>query len=473
MAETPQEVLKMIQDNNIKIIDLKFIDMPGIWQHCSFYYDQIEESSFVDGVAFDGSSIRGWKAINESDMSMVPDPKTAWIDPFYAEPTLSMICSIKEPRTGEWYSRDPRSIAKKALDFLNNTGIGDVAFFGPEAEFFVFDDVRFDQAENKSYYYVDSVEGRWNSGREEAGGNLGYKPRYKEGYFPVAPTDTLQDMRTEMLLTMADCNVPIEKHHHEVATGGQNELGIRFAPIIEAADNLMIYKYVIKNVAKKYGKSVTFMPKPLFNDNGSGMHTHMSIWKSGQPLFWGDGYANLSKMALNAIGGILKHAPALLAITNPTTNSYKRLVPGFEAPVNLAYSQGNRSASVRIPLSGSNPKAKRFEFRCPDATSNPYLSFAAMLCAAVDGIKNEIDPGEPLDVDIYDLSPEELSKIPSTPGSLEEALEALEKDHSFLTDTGVFTEDFIQNWIEYKLDNEVNPMRLRPHPYEFSLYYDC
>ncbi|GAB4227444.1 MAG: type I glutamate--ammonia ligase [Stanieria sp.] len=473
MAETPQEVLKMIQDNNIKIIDLKFIDMPGIWQHCSFYYDQIEESSFVDGVAFDGSSIRGWKAINESDMSMVPDPKTAWIDPFYAEPTLSMICSIKEPRTGEWYSRDPRSIAKKALDFLNNTGIGDIAFFGPEAEFFVFDDVRFDQAENKSYYYVDSVEGRWNSGREEAGGNLGYKPRYKEGYFPVAPTDTLQDMRTEMLLTMADCNVPIEKHHHEVATGGQNELGIRFAPIIEAADNLMIYKYVIKNVAKKYGKSVTFMPKPLFNDNGSGMHTHMSIWKGGQPLFWGDGYANLSKMALNAIGGILKHAPALLAITNPTTNSYKRLVPGFEAPVNLAYSQGNRSASVRIPLSGSNPKAKRFEFRCPDATSNPYLSFAAMLCAAVDGIKNEIDPGEPLDVDIYDLSPEELSKIPSTPGSLEEALEALEKDHSFLTDTGVFTEDFIQNWIEYKLDNEVNPMRLRPHPYEFSLYYDC
>jgi glutamine synthetase len=473
MAETPQEVLKMIQDNNIKIIDLKFIDMPGIWQHCSFYYDQIDESSFVDGVAFDGSSIRGWKAINESDMSMVPDPKTAWIDPFYAEPTLSMICSIKEPRTGEWYSRDPRSIAKKALDFLNGTGIGDIAFFGPEAEFFVFDDVRFDQAENKSYYYVDSVEGRWNSGREEAGGNLGYKPRYKEGYFPVAPTDTLQDMRTEMLLTMADCNVPIEKHHHEVATGGQNELGIRFAPIIEAADNLMIYKYVIKNVAKKYGKSVTFMPKPLFNDNGSGMHTHMSIWKGGQPLFWGDGYANLSKMALNAIGGILKHAPALLAITNPTTNSYKRLVPGFEAPVNLAYSQGNRSASVRIPLSGSNPKAKRFEFRCPDATSNPYLSFAAMLCAAVDGIKNEIDPGEPLDVDIYDLSPEELSKIPSTPGSLEEALEALEKDHSFLTDTGVFTEDFIQNWIEYKLDNEVNPMRLRPHPYEFSLYYDC
>ena len=384
-----------------------------------------------------------------------------------------MICSIKEPRTGEWYSRDPRSIAKKALDFLAATGIGDTAFFGPEAEFFVFDDVRFDQTESQGYYYVDSVEGRWNSGRQEEGGNLGYKPRYKEGYFPVAPTDTLQDMRTEMLLTMGECGVPIEKHHHEVATGGQNELGIRFAPIIAAGDNLMIYKYVIKNVAKKYGKSVTFMPKPLFNDNGSGMHTHMSIWKGGQPLFWGDGYANLSKMALNAIGGILKHAPALLAFTNPTTNSYKRLVPGFEAPVNLAYSQGNRSASVRIPLSGSNPKAKRFEFRCPDATSNPYLSFAAMLCAAIDGIKNEIDPGDPLDVDIYDLSPEELSKIPSTPGSLEEALEALEKDSGFLTSTGVFSEDFIQNWIEYKLDNEVNPLRLRPHPYEFALYYDC
>jgi glutamine synthetase len=472
MPATPEEVLKMIRDEDIKIIDLKFIDMPGIWQHCSFYQNQIDESSFVDGVPFDGSSIRGWKAINESDMAMVPDPKTAWIDPFMKEKTLSMICSIKEPRTGEWYSRDPRSIAAKAVEFLQATGIGDTAFFGPEAEFFVFDDVRFDQKEHQSYYYVDSVEGRWNSGREEAGGNLGYKPRYKEGYFPVAPTDTLQDMRTEMLLTMAECGVPIEKHHHEVATGGQNELGFRFATLIEAADYLMTYKYVIKNVAKKYGKTVTFMPKPLFNDNGSGMHTHMSIWKGGQPLFWGDGYANLSPMALNAIGGILKHAPALLGLTNPTTNSYKRLVPGFEAPVNLAYSQGNRSASVRIPLSGSNPKAKRFEFRCPDATCNPYLAFAAMLCAGIDGIKNQIDPGESLDVDIYDLTPEELSKVPSTPGSLEAALESLEKDHAFLTDTGVFTKDFIENWINYKLDNEVNPMRLRPHPYEFALYYD-
>ncbi|MGL5874811.1 MAG: type I glutamate--ammonia ligase [Xenococcaceae cyanobacterium] len=473
MPETPQEVLRMIQEQNIKIIDLKFIDMPGIWQHCSFYHNQIDESSFTDGVPFDGSSIRGWKAINESDMAMVPDPKTAWIDPFMKEKTLSMICSIKEPRTGEWYSRDPRSIAQKAVDFLQSTGLGDTAFFGPEAEFFVFDDVRFDQRENEAYYHVDSVEGRWNSGKKEEGGNLGYKPRYKEGYFPVPPTDTIQDMRTEMLLTMADCGVPIEKHHHEVATGGQNELGFRFATMIEAADYLMTYKYVIKNVGKKYGKTVTFMPKPLFNDNGSGMHTHQSIWKDGQPLFWGDGYANLSQMALHYIGGILKHAPALLALTNPTTNSYKRLVPGFEAPVNLAYSQGNRSASIRIPLSGTNPKAKRLEFRCPDATCNPYLAFAAMLCAGIDGIKNQIDPGASLDVDIYDLTPEELSKVPSTPGSLEDALAALEQDHSFLTSTGVFTEDFIENWIKYKLDNEVNPMRLRPHPYEFSLYYDC
>ena len=472
MPETPQEVLQMIKDEDIQIIDLKFIDLPGIWQHCSFYQDQIDEDSFVDGVAFDGSSIRGWKAINESDMSMVPDPKTAWIDPFYKEKTLSMICSIKEPRTGEWYSRDPRSIAQKALDYLTESGLGDIAFFGPEAEFFVFDDVRFDQKENESYYHVDSIEGRWNTGRKEEGGNLGYKPGYKQGYFPVAPTDTLQDMRTEMLLTMADCGVPIEKHHHEVATGGQNELGFRFGELIDAADWLMTYKYVIKNVAKKYGKTVTFMPKPLFNDNGSGMHCHQSIWKGGEPLFWGDGYANLSQMALNYIGGILKHAPALLALTNPTTNSYKRLVPGFEAPVNLAYSQGNRSASVRIPLSGPNPKAKRLEFRCPDATSNPYLAFAAMLCAGIDGIKNEIDPGEPLDVDIYDLSPEELSKIPSTPASLQEALKCLEEDHAFLTESGVFTEDFIENWIAYKLDNEVIPLSLRPHPYEFSLYYD-
>ncbi|NEP20258.1 MAG: type I glutamate--ammonia ligase [Leptolyngbya sp. SIO4C1] len=473
MPQTAADVLKMIQDQDIQLIDLKFIDLPGIWQHLTVHRSQIDESSFADGVAFDGSSIRGWKAINESDMMMVPDPESAWIDPFMQEPTLSLICTIKEPRTGELYERCPRAIASKAIDYLKSTGIGDTAYFGPEAEFFVFDDVRFDQTENSSYYYVDSVEGRWNTGREEEGGNLGYKPRYKEGYFPVAPTDTLQDMRSEMLLKMAELGVPIEKHHHEVATGGQCELGFRFGKLVQAADWLMIYKYCIKNVAKKYGRSVTFMPKPLFNDNGSGMHTHQSIWNGDQPLFGGDQYAGLSQMALWYIGGILKHAPALLAFTNPTTNSYKRLVPGFEAPVNLAYSQGNRSASVRIPLSGDSPKAKRLEFRCPDATSNPYLAFAAMLCAGIDGIKNQIDPGSPLDVDIYDLSPEELAKIPSTPGSLEEALTALENDHEFLITGGVFTADFIQNWIEYKLDNEVLPMKLRPHPYEVALYYDC
>ncbi len=469
---TPQEILSLI-NSKYELIDLKFIDMPGTWQHLTVHKSQLDESSFTDGVPFDGSSIRGWKAINESDMTMVPDPNTAWEDPFMKEPTLSMICTIKDPRTGELYDRCPRSIATRAVEYLKATGIGDTAFFGPEAEFFVFDDVRYDQNQKSGYYYIDSCEGLWNTGREEEGGNLGYKIRGKEGYFPVAPTDTLQDIRTEMLLTMAKCGVPIEKHHHEVATGGQCELGFRFGTLVQAADWLMTYKYCVKNVARKHGKVATFMPKPVFNDNGSGMHTHQSLWKDGEPLFWGDGYANLSQIALWYIGGILKHAPALLAFTNPTTNSYKRLVPGFEAPVNLAYSQGNRSASVRIPLTGTNPKAKRLEFRCPDATSNPYLAFAAMLCAGIDGIKNQIDPGSPLDVDIYDLSPEELAKIPSTPGSLMAALENLQKDHSFLTAGGVFSEDFILNWIQYKLDTEVIPMSLRPHPYEFALYFDA
>ncbi len=476
---TPQEILEWIQRDKIQMIDLKFIDTPGTWQHLTLFHDMIDESSFSEGVAFDGSSIRGWKAINDSDMAMVPDPDTAWIDPFMAEPTLSMICSIIEPRTGQPYSRDPRSIAQKAIDYLQATGIGDNAFFGPEAEFFLFDDVRYDQTQNSGYYYVDSDEGVWNSGRDESdqstgkGGNLGYKPRNKEGYFPVAPTDTLQDIRTEMLLAMKHCGVPIEKHHHEVATGGQCELGFRFASLVQAADYLLTYKYCIKNVAKKHGKSATFMPKPIFGDNGTGMHCHQSIWKGGQPTFFGEEYAQLSKTAMHYIGGLLKHAPALLAFTNPTTNSYKRLVPGFEAPVNLAYSQGNRSASIRIPLTGSNPKAKRLEFRCPDASCNPYLAFAAMLCAGIDGIKNQIDPGASLDVDIYELTPEELAKVPSTPGSLMDALKNLETDHEFLIVGGVFTEDFIENWISYKLDREVIPVSIRPHPYEFALYYDC
>ncbi|MEH2256455.1 type I glutamate--ammonia ligase [Nostoc sp.] len=472
---TPQEVLKRIQDEKIQLIDLKFIDTVGTWQHLTLYQNQIDETAFSDGVPFDGSSIRGWKAINESDMTMVLDPNTAWIDPFMEVPTLSIICSIKEPRTGEWYNRCPRVIAQKAIDYLVSTGLGDTAFFGPEAEFFIFDSARFAQTANEGYYFIDSQEGAWNSGKAgtDEKPNLGYKPRFKEGYFPVSPTDSFQDIRTEMLLTMEKLGVPIEKHHHEVATGGQCELGFKFGKLIEAADWLMIYKYVIKNVAKKYGKTVTFMPKPIFGDNGSGMHCHQSIWRDGQPLFAGDKYAGLSDMGLYYIGGLLKHAPALLAITNPSTNSYKRLVPGYEAPVNLAYSQGNRSASIRIPLSGTNPKAKRLEFRCPDATSNPYLAFAAMLCAGIDGIKNKIHPGEPLDKNIYELSPEELAKVPSTPGSLELALQALEKDHAFLTESGVFTEDFIENWIDYKLGNEVKQLQLRPHPYEFYLYYDA
>jgi glutamine synthetase len=472
---TPQEVLKKIQDEKIQLIDLKFIDTVGTWQHLTLYQNQIDETAFTDGVAFDGSSIRGWKAINESDMTMVLDPNTAWIDPFMEVPTLSIICSIKDPRTGEPYNRCPRVIAQKAIDYLISTGLGDTAFFGPEAEFFIFDSARFAQTANEGYYFLDSDEGAWNSGKAgtENKPNLGYKPRFKEGYFPVSPTDSFQDIRTEMLLTMETLGVPIEKHHHEVATGGQCELGFRFGKLIQAADWLMIYKYVIKNVAKKYGKTVTFMPKPIFGDNGSGMHCHQSIWKDGQPLFAGDKYAGLSEMALYYIGGLLKHAPALLAITNPSTNSYKRLVPGYEAPVNLAYSEGNRSASIRIPLSGKNPKAKRLEFRCPDATSNPYLAFAAMLCAGIDGIKNKIHPGEPLDKNIYELSPEELAKVPSTPSSLELALQALEEDHAFLTESGVFTEDFIENWIDYKLGNEVKQLQLRPHPYEFYLYYDA
>ncbi|WP_218079910.1 type I glutamate--ammonia ligase [Anthocerotibacter panamensis] len=472
MAQTAQEVMQIIADNNIELVDLRFIDLLGISQHVTFHTSMIEVDTFTSGLAFDGSSIRGWKAINDSDMLMIPDPTTAVLDPFTQVPTLNLTCSISEARTGIPYSRDPRTIAEKAVTYLQSTGIADTAYFGPEAEFFIFDEVRFDQNTHSGYYYVDSVEGNWNSGRVESGGNLGYKPKNKGGYFPVPPTDSQQDMRSEMLLTMGKMGVPIEKHHHEVASGGQAELGYRFAPLVQAADYMMTYKYVIKNVARKYGKTVTFMPKPLYGDNGTGMHTHQSLWKDGKPLFAGDGYAGLSETCLYYIGGILKHAPALLAFTNPSTNSYKRLVPGFEAPVNLAYSSGNRSASVRIPVTGTNPKAKRLEFRCPDASCNPYLAFAAMLLAGLDGIKNQIHPGEPLDVDIYELSPEELAKVPSTPGSLAEALENLKNDHDFLLAGDVFTEDLINTWIEYKLSKEVIPIQMRPHPYEFELYYD-
>ncbi|MFP4300841.1 MAG: type I glutamate--ammonia ligase [Spirochaetaceae bacterium] len=469
--KTAKDVLDLMKREGVEIVDLRFMDFPGIAQHFSVPAGEIDEDSFTEGIGFDGSSIRGWQAINESDMIVRPVAESAFIDPFSQYKTLVMICNIGDPITGEDYTRDPRNIARKAENYVKATGLGDTIFFGPEAEFFVFDDIRFDQNEHAGYYFLDSTEGRWNSGREE-NPNLGYKPRYKEGYFPVPPSDSLQDLRSEMVLTMMAMGMPIEAHHHEVATGGQCEIDMRFAPIVQMADNMTKYKYVIKNVARRYNKTVTFMPKPVFNDNGSGMHVHMSIWKDGKNQFFGDGYAGLSEMALYAIGGLLKHAPAVLSFTNPTTNSYKRLVPGFEAPVNLAYSRRNRSAAVRIPMYSNSEKAKRFEFRCPDPSSNPYLAFSAMLMAAIDGIQNKIHPGEPLDRNIYDLSPEEAAGVPKTPGSLRGALEALSEDHEFLLRGDVFTEDVIETWIDYKMSEEVMALDLRPHPYEFSLYYD-
>jgi glutamine synthetase len=468
---TPSEVLTFAKEKGAKILDLRFLDFPGLWQHLSVPINELNEALFVDGHGFDGSSIRGWQAINASDMLIIPDPQTARIDPFLKEPTLVMICDIVDPITRENYSRDPRNIAKKAEAYLKASGVADIAYFGPEAEFFIFDDIRFDSTEHSAYYYVDSAEGQWNTGRVE-GPNLGYKPRYKEGYFPVPPMDSQQDLRSEMVLLMEELGIHVETHHHEVATAGQAEIDMRFDSLVNMADKLMWYKYIIKNVAHRYNKTVTFMPKPLFNDNGSGMHTHQSLWKSGQPLFAGDGYAGVSQMCLYYIGGILKHAPALCAFVAPTTNSYKRLVPGFEAPVNLAYSSRNRSAAVRIPMYSPSPKAKRIEVRFPDPACNGYLAFAAMLMAGLDGIEHRIDPGEPLDKDIYALSPAELSKVPSVPGSLEGALNALENDYEFLTKGDVYTMDAIETWLDYKRSKEIDPVRLRPHPYEFKLYFD-
>jgi len=466
-----KEVLDYVKKEEIEVVDLRFMDFPGLWQHFSIPARELEEGTFEDGLGFDGSSIRGWQVINESDMLVKPVPESAFVDPFFADKTLVMACNICDPVTGEDYTRDPRNIARKAASYLKGSGVADIAYFGPEAEFFVFDDIRFDQNQHEGYYHIDSVEGRWNTGREESP-NLGYKPRYKEGYFPVPPADSMQDLRSEMMLTLERIGVLIECQHHEVATGGQAEIDMRFAPLVEMADNLLKYKYVIKNTARKHGKTVTFMPKPLFNDNGTGMHVHMSLWKEGENLFAGDGYAGLSESAMYAIGGILKHAPSLLAFASPTTNSYKRLVPGFEAPVNLAYSRRNRSAAVRIPLYSTSAKAKRLEFRCPDPSCNPYLAFSAMLMAGLDGIQNKIDPGEPLDKDIYDLPPEELAKVPTTPGSLREALNALADDHDYLLKGDVFTSDVIETWIDYKMTNEVQAVDLRPHPWEFALYYD-
>ncbi|MBI4428937.1 MAG: type I glutamate--ammonia ligase [Ignavibacteriales bacterium] len=466
------KVFKIIKDRDVRVIDLKFTDLLGQWQHFSVTTSEFNEEVFEDGIGFDGSSIRGFQKIHESDMILFPDPESAFVDPFTAVPTLSLICDVADPITRENYSRDPRNIARKAESYLKSTGIGDTAFFGPEPEFFILDNIRFDQSYHYGYYYIDSEEGFWNSGANGEA-NLGHKPRYKEGYFPTSPIDSLQDLRTEMVLTMESIGIAVEVHHHEVATAGQTEIDMKRATLTRMADNYLTYKYVTKNVAKKHGKTVTFMPKPIFGDNGSGMHVHQSIWKAGKPLFAGTGYAGLSEMAMYYIGGLLKHAPALCALTNPTTNSYKRLVPGFEAPVNLAYSQRNRSASVRIPMYSSNPKAKRIEFRCPDPTCNPYLGFSAMLMAGLDGVINKIDPGKPLDKDIYDMTPEQLRDVPSTPGSLTEALDALERDHDFLLRGDVFSEDVIETWIEYKTDKESKPMQLRPHPFEFMLYYDA
>ncbi len=470
--KTPADVLKFIKSEKVEIVDLRFMDFPGLWQHFSVPPREIEESTFEEGLGFDGSSIRGWQAINESDMLVKPVPETAFLDPFLAAKTLTMICNICDPVTGEDYTRDPRNIARKAENYVKSLGIADTAYYGPEAEFFIFDDIRFDQNEREGYYHIDSTEGRWNTGRVE-NPNLGYKPRYKEGYFPVPPTDSQQDIRSEMVITLEKMGIRVEAQHHEVATGGQAEIDMRFMPLVQMADSLLMYKYVIKNTARKHNKTVTFMPKPLFNDNGSGMHTHLSLWKKGENLFAGDKYAGLSDMGLYAIGGLLKHAPSLLAFTNPTTNSYKRLVPGFEAPVNLAYSRRNRSAAIRIPMYSTSPKSKRLEFRCPDPTCNPYLAFSAMLMAALDGIQNKLDPGEPLDKDIYDLPPEELAKVPQTPGTLREVLNALEADNAYLLKGDVFTEDVIETWISYKMKNEVMALDLRPHPWEFALYYDA
>jgi len=468
---TPKEVLELAKEKEAKVVDLRFMDYPGVWQHFTVPVSELDESSFEDGFGFDGSSIRGWQPINASDMLVIPDANTAKIDPFYQESTLVLIGDIVDPVTREAYTRDPRHIAKKAENYVKSTGIGDTVYIGPEAEFFILDDVTFESSRNRAFFEIDSVEGTWNTGRDEAP-NLGYKPRHKEGYFPVPPTDKFQDLRTEMLLVLEGLGIDIECQHHEVATAGQAEIDMRFKPLLEMGDQLMWFKYVLKNVAYRHNHTVTFMPKPLFEDNGSGMHTHVSIWKDGNPLFAGEKYAGISQEALWAIGGILKHCKAVCAFTNPTTNSYKRLVPGFEAPVNLAYSSRNRSAAVRIPMYSSSPKAKRIEFRTPDPSCNGYLAFSAIIMAVVDGIENKIDPGDPLDKNIYNLPPEELAEIGSAPGSLDEALDALKADQDFLLKGDVFTQDAIDMWIDYKIENEVNPVRLRPHPHEFYLYYD-
>ena len=470
---SPSDVLAMIDDGGLEFVDLRFCDLPGQIQHFTIPVSEIDEDSFEDGFGFDGSSIRGFQEIQESDMLLVPDPNTAVRDPFMEIPTLILYCFVRDPVTGQAYDKDPRYIAKKAEAYLVESGVAEVSYWGPEAEFYIFDSARFEQKQNSAFYEVDSIEGAWNSGREEPGGNLAYKPRYKEGYFPVPPTDHFQDMRSEMARVLIDAGIHVEVHHHEVGTAGQAEIDIRYDTLLRTADSVTLFKYIVKNVAWKHGKTVTFMPKPIFQDNGSGMHTHQSLWRDGVPLFYDEaGYAGLSDMARHYLGGILHHAGAILAFAAPTTNSYRRLVPGYEAPVNLVYSQRNRSAAIRVPVYSRKPALKRIEFRCPDPSANPYLAFAAMLMAGLDGIANQMDPGAPVDKDLYDLPPAELAQVPSVPGSLEESLDALEADHEFLLTGGVFTQELIEDWIAYKRVHEVDEMRFRPHPHEFNLYYD-
>lgn len=468
---TPKQALELAKKAGVKMVDIKFVDTFGSWQHFSVPVGELTAEVFEEGFGFDGSSIRGWKSIESSDMLAMPDPTTAFIDPFCAVPTLSLTCTIAETGTKEAYSRDPRGISQRGEKYLASTGLADTAVFGPEAEFFIFDNVQYESKSNGCFYSVDSEEAVWNTSRDEMP-NLGYKIRHKEGYFPVAPTDTQQDLRTEMVLVMEQLGIKVERQHHEVATAGQAEIDFRFDTLVKTADTMMLYKYIIKNVARKHGKTVTFMPKPLYGDNGSGMHTHQSLWKKGKPLFAGNEYAGLSSMALYYIGGILKHAKALAALCNPTVNSYKRLVPGYEAPVNLAYSARNRSAAIRIPTFSESPKAKRIEYRPPDPAANPYLCYTALLMAGLDGVLNKIDPGEPMDKNLYELPPEEHAKIPQMPSSLGEALDCLEADHDFLLKGDVFTKDFLAMWVEHKR-KEQDAIRLRPHPYEFFLYYDC